>query len=272
MSIQISDRSVTRNVKDLSFDFFVRKELNADWALQLGDLVEHGVEMDPIYITRENKVIDGRHRMEAHELAKKPEIKCKIVEADNDIELVVFALKQNLGGSLPPSKGDIEHTIQDLLNRGVPKKQLAETLSMLPGKLVRKYLNDVESQMQRAKLQKAALAISNGGLTVPKAAIQYDVPEDQLKTLLTTRVKGKTKRGIEEIQRQLSLSYKSLGQRNSATVRRLLDAYQDGDVSHKQAMKIFTHLDHLIKVSSRKATEWHKRFEVMEAPKKINAA
>ena len=256
MSIQISDRSVTRNVKDLSFDFFVRKELNADWALQLGDLVEHGVEMDPIYITRENKVIDGRHRMEAHELAKKPEIKCKIVEADNDIELVVFALKQNLGGSLPPSKGDIEHTIQDLLNRGVPKKQL----------------NDVESQMQRAKLQKAALAISNGGLTVPKAAIQYDVPEDQLKTLLTTRVKGKTKRGIEEIQRQLSLSYKSLGQRNSATVRRLLDAYQDGDVSHKQAMKIFTHLDHLIKVSSRKATEWHKRFEVMEAPKKINAA
>src|SRR3989344_5959134 len=250
MSIQISDRSVTRNVKDLSFDFFVRKELNADWALQLGDLVEHGVEMDPIYITRENKVIDGRHRMEAHELAKKPEIKCKIVEADNDIE----------------------HTIQDLLNRGVPKKQLAETLSMLPGKLVRKYLNDVESQMQRAKLQKAALAISNGGLTVPKAAIHYDVPEDQLKALLTTRVKGKTKRGIEEIQRQLSVSYKSLGQRNSATVGRLLEPDQDGAGSHKQAMKIFTHLDHLIKVSSRKATEWRKRFEAMEAPKKINAA
>ena len=269
MSIQISDRSVTRNIKDLQQDFYVRKELNTDWAIQLAEFVESGVEMEPNFITRDGKVIDGRHRMEAHELAKKQEIKCKIVEADSDVELVVFALKCNLGGSLPPSKGDIEHTIQELLNRGVPKKQLAETLSMLPGRLVRKYLNDVESRMQRAKLAKAAFAISNGGLTVPKAAIQYDVPEDDLKALLTTRIKGKTKRGIEEIQRQLSLSYKSLGQRNSATVRRLLDAYQDGDVSHKQAMKIFVHLDHLVKVSSRKATEWRKRFEVMEAPKKI---
>lgn len=269
MSIQVSDRSVTRNIKDLSADFFVRRELNADWALQLGDLIEGGVEMDPIYITRENKVIDGRHRMEAHELAKRSEIKCKIVEADNDIELVIFALQQNLGGSLPPNKGDIEHTIQELLNRGLPKKQLSEMLSPLPAKLVRKYLSDVESQMQRAKLQKAALAISNGGLTVPRAALQYDVPEDQLKALLSTRVKGRTKRGVEEMQRQLSVSYKSLGQRNSATIRRLMDAYEDGDVSHKQVQKIFAHLEHLVKVSGRKAAEWRKRFEAMEAPKKI---
>src|SRR3989344_5148995 len=87
MSIQISDRSVTRNVKDLSFDFFVRKELNADWALQLGDLVEHGVEMDPIYITRENKVIDGRHRLGPQDHDKSPENRGNIVQAATELAL-----------------------------------------------------------------------------------------------------------------------------------------------------------------------------------------
>ncbi|MBI2086590.1 MAG: ParB N-terminal domain-containing protein [Candidatus Zambryskibacteria bacterium] len=269
MSIQISDRSVTRTIKDLVEDFYVRQELNHDWALQLGLLVDSGVELEPIYITRDGKVIDGRHRIEAHELAKKTEIRCKIVEADDDVEFVVFALKCNLGGSLPPNKGDIEHTIQELLNRGVPKKQLAEILAPLPTRMVRAYLNDVESRMQRTKLQKAALAISNGGLSVPKAAVQYDVPEDQLKALLNNRVNARTKRGVEEAQRQLSVAYRSLGNRNSAVVRRLMEAYQDGDVSHKQVMKIFTHLDHLVKVSSRKVAEWRKRFDAMEAPKKI---
>ena len=269
MSIRISDRSVTRNISDLASDFYVRRELNHDWALQLGLLVESGVELEPIYITRENKVIDGRHRMEAYELAKKTEIRAKIVEADSDVELVVFALKCNIGSGLPASKDDIEHTIQELLNRGVPKKQLAETLSILPAKLVRKYLNDVESQIHRSKLQKAALAISAGGLTVPKAAIQYDVPEDQLRVLLNTRVCGRTKRGIEESRRQLSNSYKSLGQKNHAIIRRIMEAYQDSDASHKQVIQLFEHLDHLVKVSSRKIAEWRKRFEAMDTPRKI---
>lgn len=269
MSIQISDRSVIRTIKDLVVDFYVRKELNHDWALQLGEFVASGVELNPIFITRENKVIDGRHRIEGHEYAGKTEIKCKIVEADNDVELIIFAVEQNMGGSMPQNQGDMEHTLQELLNRGVPKKQLTEMFKGLPAKIVRKYLTSLESRMQRVKLQKAATAISDGGLTVPKAAEQYDVPEDQLRTLINTRVKGKTKRGIEESQRQLSTSYKSLGQRNWATVRRLMEAYQDGDCSHKQMMKIFSHLEHLIKQSSRKAADWKKRFETMEAPRKI---
>jgi len=269
MSIRISERSVTRSIKDISWDFFVRQELNADWAIQLSLFIDAGVEMDPIYITRENKGIDGRHRYEGHDLAGKTEIKCKIVEADDDVEFVVFALKCNMGGSLPPNKGDIEHTIQELLNRGVPKKQIADLLMMLPGKIVRKYLSDVESQMQRAKLAKAATAVVEGGLNLPKAAEQYQVSESDLRTLLNTRTKGKTKRGIDEIERQFSMVYRTTGNRNAASIRRLLEMYQDGDVSHRQVIQVFNHLDHLIKRSTRSIGGWRKRFDAMEAPKKI---
>ena len=269
MSIRISDRSVTVNLAEISFDFFVRKELNHDWALQLGELVESGVDLDPIFITREKKGIDGRHRYEGHALAKKSEIKCKYVEADSEEELISFALKCNWGGALPPTTGDIEHTIQELLNRGVPKKQLAETLTFIPGRLVRKYLAEVESKLLRSKLAKAATAVAEGGLNVPTAATQYNVEEKDLRAMLSNTTKRRTKNGIEELEREFSKRFRTQGNRNAAALKKVLELYRDGDVSHKQVLKVFSHLEHLLKGESRAINGWRKRFDAMEAPKKI---
>lgn len=269
MSIQISDRSVTRIIKDLTEDFYVRTQLDSDWAYQLAELVENGVELDPIYITRDGKVIDGRHRLQAYGAARKTEIRCKIVEADNDVELVAFALKCNMGGSMPPSKADFEHVIKELLNRGLPKKQLTDTLPMLPGSLVRKYLKDVESRMHRAQLAKAATAVAEGGLNVPTAATQYNVEEKDLKAILSSTTKRKSKNGIEELEREFSGRFRANGNRTAASLRKILEMYQDGDVSHKQVLKVFTHLEHLLKRESRAVAGWRKRFDALEAPKKI---
>jgi hypothetical protein len=269
MSIQISDRSVTRTIKDLTEDFYVRTALNSDWAYQLAELIESGVEMEPIYITRDGKVIDGRHRLQAHGAANRTEIKCKIVEVDNDVELVAFALKCNMGGAMPPSKADFEHVIRELLNRGVPKKQLADTLPMLPGSLVRKYLKDVESRMHRAQLAKAATAVAEGGLNVPTASLQYNVEEKDLKAILSGTSKRKSKNGIEELEHEFSMRFRSNGNRTAASLRKVLEMYQDGDVSHKQVLGMFTHLEHLLKRETRAIAGWRKRFDALEAPKKI---
>jgi hypothetical protein len=174
-----------------------------------------------------------------------------------------------MGGSLPPNKGDIEHVIQELLNRGVPKKDLADNLSMLPGKLVRKYLNDVESRMQRAKLSKAATAVVEGGLNVPTAASQYNVEEKDLRAILTKNTKSKTRGGVDEIMKEFSMRFRGNGNSTAAVLRKVLDMYRDGDISHKQVLTIFGHLDHLLKLEQRSVLGWRKRFDVMEAPKKI---
>ncbi len=268
-SIQISDRSVVRLIEDLTEDFYVRTQLDSDWAFQLAELIESGVEMDPIYITRDNKVIDGRHRLHGHNAAGKKEIRCKIVESDSDVELVAFALKCNMGGSMPPSKADFEHVIRELLNRGVPKRQLVDTLPMLPGSLVRKYLKDVESRMHRAQLAKAATAVAEGGLNVQTAAAQYNVDEKDLKAILSPTSKRKSKSGIDELEREFSMRFRGNGNRTAASLRRILDMYQDCDVTHKQVLKVFNHLEHLLKRESRAIAGWRKRFDALEAPKKI---
>lgn len=270
MSIQISDRSVTVLLADITTDFYVRKQLDADWALQLALMVENGVDFDAIYITRDKKAIDGRHRIEAHEIAGKTEIKARYVDADNDAELIAFALKCNIGSGKPASKEDIEHTMQILLDRGVPKRELAATLSMLPEKVVKTYLKDLEARHNRAKLAKAAAAIVDGGLSLGKAAEQYNVDEGELKSLISGRTRRKTaKNGVEEMKRTFSKTYQGQGNRTAKSISRLLEMYADGDVTHKQVLELFNHVDRLLKKGTRAIDNHRKRFEAMETPKKL---
>lgn len=270
MGIQISERSVTVLIEDIGVDFYVRKELDADWALQLALLVESGVDLDPIFLTRDKKMIDGRHRIEAHTIAGKKEIKAKYVDAENDVDLLVFALQCNMGSGKPASKDDIEHTMQGLLDRGVPKRELTGLLPMLPEKVVRAYLKDLEARHNRAKLTKAATAVVEGGLNLSKAAEQYQVSPDELKGLLSNRTRRHiSKNGVEEMKRGFSKTYQAQGGRTAKSLRRLLEMYGDGDVTHRQVLEMFKHLDHLIKQAGRAIENHRKRFEAMEAPKKI---
>lgn len=269
MSIEnvVTSRTVTRNIADLNTEFFVRKALDADWACHLALILDGGTELEPIWITPDNRVIDGRHRIEAHLLAKRTEIKCKIVEVANEIELIVLALKANMGSGLPAQSQDIEHTISMLLARGVPKKDLIDLIP-LPAKLVRKYINEVESKAERARLQKAALAVESEGLSVAKAAELHSVSEEKLKRSIFPKRKKKSS-GASEVKREATKLYRSIGLKNAAVCRKLMEAYEDGDVQMKEVLAMFDHMEHLQQQSGRALADWKKRFASMEAPKKL---
>lgn len=170
-------------LKDLKSNLFVRQALNPEHALFLAELVENGVTLPPIKITHELVVIDGRHRIEAHELNNRTEITCEVVDVKNETDLIAEAYKANIGGSLPPTPQDTEHTIMLLLDRDETMKRIAELLG-LPAGMARKYINSVKSKTSRQKLMNAASAVTDGGLTVAKAAEQYGVELEKLKEIL----------------------------------------------------------------------------------------
>src|SRR5581483_2060956 len=102
-----------------------------------------------------------------------------------------------------------------------------------PPSLALKYVNEIASKAARVKLLRALDAIAEEGLTVPKAAEQYGVDEKKLREAVHGQRK-KSKKGILELQKQLSLHFKSMQQRNSAVVRKIMDMLEDGDVNRKQ--------------------------------------
>ena len=262
----MATKTKTIPIKDLDVNLFVRKELNPDHVLYLADLIHNGVKMRTlIKVTEKNEVIDGRHRVEAYELCNTKSVKCEIVKVASKAEIISEAYRSNVGGSLPPTPQDTEHTIMLLLEQNETIKRIGELLG-LPPAMARKYVRSVKSRMSRAKLQHAATAVTDGGLTVAKAAEQHNVDPDKLREILSGR-RRKQKWGIPEIKRNLTNAYKTVGMKNSRILRKMFEKYEDGDVSEKQVKAVIAHIEHLQKQSARTFAERKKRFTALKKGK-----
>ncbi len=260
----MSGKIVRVKIEELDRNLFVRKSLDQDHALHLAELIEGGVKLPPITITAKKVLVDGRHRVEAHEVNNLTEIDAEVVEFANDSEMIAAAFRANLGGSLPPTSQDIEHTVMVLLERRVSQKHIMETLG-LPTAMTRRYIQEVNSRMTRQKLQEAADGVAYQGLTVIKAAEQFGVNPDRLKETLSGNRKKQKKGQMQEIKRNFTKRYRSLGSGNAAALRRLFEKFQDGDVSGQQVETIFNKLDQLQKQSARSLGDWKNRFTAVKA-------
>lgn len=249
------------SIKDLQTNTYVRKELDQEHVLVLAQLIEDGIKLPPIQITPDHRVIDGRHRVEAHEMNSLTEIRCEVVEVEDEVDIITRAFRANMGGAKPPTPADIEHTVMLLLDRGQTIKEVAAALRLPPG-MTRIYVTQVKSKVNRTKLLQAADSITGGGLTVQKAAEKHGVDPDKLKEMLATR-RNRHKPGIAETQRSLTKRYKSVGSSNANLLRKLLEKVEDGDVTIKQAATIIDHLEELQRKSARAVADWKKRLEAV---------
>lgn len=262
-------RSGTIKISELKPNLFVRQAINDDHVLFLAGLLEGGVKLPPIEITKDNVVVDGRHRIEAHKIVDRDEIDYKVVDAESDTELIGMAYRANLGGALPPTPQDTEHTVMELLRRDVTMKAVGELLG-LPTSMARKYAKAVKGKMTNMDLQRAATLVTEGNKTVAEAAAEVGVDPDRLKQFMSGH--RKRRKAIEEIQRTITKRYKSLASSNAAMFKDLSDAFQDGDLGQKQVEQILSHIESLIRAQGRVVEDWRARFKFKAKTKNSRAA
>ncbi|KKR45942.1 MAG: hypothetical protein A3G47_01000 [Candidatus Zambryskibacteria bacterium RIFCSPLOWO2_12_FULL_39_45] len=263
----------TQKIKltDIKPNLFVRQELDTDHVIYLAQLIEGGTEMrDRIKVTEDLIIVDGRHRKEAFDLVGTKEIEVDVVHNMDEVTLISEAYKANTGGSKPPTPADTEHTVMLLLQRSQGMKLIGELLA-LPTSMARKYVNEVKSRMNRAQLQRATEAVTEGGLNIKQAAEQYQVDAEKLKEVLSGH-KRKTKNGVAEVQKHLSRFYNSIGTKNARMIRSLIEKFQDGDVTEKQMKELFAHIERLQKKSARVTADWKSRFEAVTTKSKDSPA
>ncbi len=245
---------------DLTESLFVRTSLNHDHVLALAELIESGVKMKTsIEITDKNVMVDGRHRREAYGLNNITEVEAKVLSFDNDAEMIAYAYRSNTGGSLPPSRGDTEHTVRLLLDRKVAKKYIAEVLG-LPNEVAMKYVNIVQSKFARQKLLQAAAAVVDDNMTAPKAAEQHGVDLDQLKQLLSGH-KKKGKPCAAQKKAEISKTYRSFAAKQAQAVKWLLEKFDEGDVSESQVKEVIESIEGMQKRWVNSIRDWKARLE-----------
>lgn len=251
-------------IAELKINLFVRSKLDVAHAVHFGELLENGVPLPPITLARGGTVIDGRHRIEAHQLLDRTTIEAIRLDIDDEDQLAVIAAayQANIGGSLPPTREDTEHTVLMLLARGASTRVIAETLQF-PSALARKYIKEVESKQRRALIQKAASAVTESDLTVPVAAEKFGVDVEQLKDFLSGG--RKRKKAVEDHRRHLTKLCRSNSQKIAGVLKSAIRRFEDGECTEDFVIKLLDHLTKLQREAGRSLTDWRKRFDSIKS-------
>ena len=254
-------------LSEITVDLFVRKELDPQRVLFFKDLYGNGVHVEPMWVTESGRLIAGRHRLEAHILRKDKMVKVKTFHVTSDTELIAMAYRENTGGSKPPTDADSEHTVMLLLDRGESVSSIARHLG-LPMSMTRRHVKEVRSKMNRTKLLQAAALVTEKDMTVIKAAEQCGVDPNRLKEVLTGTSRRKRVMGVDDIGRNITVIFRSAGSKNAALLRKVMEKFEDGDMTQKQVRTVFSQIEGLQKRQTRAISDWKKRFDSLVANKR----
>lgn len=245
-------------IADINVDLFVRTKLDQDRVIEFAAHMEEGVKFPPIGITKDNRLVFGRHRLEALKMLDRTETEAEIIEADDEVEIIKIAWDENAKSSLPPSREDTEHTIEMLLDRKLPKKQIGELLGLPPG-LARTYLKNVQARITTKRLQTAATAIAKRDYTAARAAEEFGVDLDRLKDFISG-FRRKTSE-FADLKHRLIHKAKSHSATLTSLCQKLHIKYEDGELTKPQVDELFTLMLTQAKQVNRFVSDWQKRFE-----------
>lgn len=250
-------------IAKLHTSFFVRTELNQDYVLQLGELLEAGVVLPPCLASPDGDgydLVDGRHRVAAYDLLGKTEVPCDVKNFANETDKIAAAFAANLGGPLPPTRADMDYTIGLLIKNGLREKQIVKLLPQLPPSLVRRYVYNVQSKDAKRRMTEAVQAVANGETNAKDAAERFDVDYESLRAKLSGARK-RAKMEMSEIKGTMTSRHKSVSLKNANELKRLLAAYEDGEVLSKQVEDVFGHIRHLLRHMGKTTDDWYARWQ-----------
>lgn len=260
-------------IKDIEITFFVRTSLNPDHVEYLKGLYDAEESVEPILVEKlpangseiqKYKLIEGRHRIEASKKAGYTSIRAEFGKYKDDTDRILNAVLANIGGALPPTMMDYEHSIELLMNQKMTKKEIVEVFP-LPPQLTSRIYKRVQDSIYRRTKRAAVEAIIKGDITLKAAAEKFKVSLADLKWSLNNREKREN--DIEVMLKALENVTRSLSHNWAAKAKIAIELYQQGEF-HKNDI---ARLSKRIKESSKKvfntSEEVVKRLDTAIAPK-----
>jgi ParB-like chromosome segregation protein Spo0J len=244
--------------------FLVRVELDHKHIEHLKDLHSSGQELPPILVSEgDNELVDGRHRLAAYRELGVQSTSCEIRKFASRAEKIMVALAANVGGSLPPTHADINHTMQILLNEGESRKSIIQMVSDrigFPAKLVARHLDEVQANIHKVRLKRAINDVVDKGKTIHEAAALHGVKLETLKANLADKISD-GKSDVNQLKSHLSVSFNRVSHIYGRNISKLARDLRDGVISEEEARDVIRHMIKLMDRLNHRHNEWVKRFE-----------
>ncbi len=233
-------------IADLKTPCYVRKELDDDRVWQFALLFEKNAEVQPIDVTDELEVVDGRHRIAGASLAGRETIAANVVGRMSHAEILSRAFRANTGGPKPPTKEDIFYTIVQLFAQRFTYQRIIEALEgpHFPPAVVRRYIDDAQSRLFKARLIEARRAVEEKRMSFDEAVARYNVKRAQLRAAMARKQKHVPLRA--SVKGHLSMNYQRIHRSNAAVYVRLFEEFSQGEVDTPLVNDV---LEHALKLS-----------------------
>ena len=259
-------------ISAISNKFDVRTSLDEDRILQLAGCYESGMPLPPVKLVQLTEdtyaYVDGRHRGAAREFLNLTDVEAIIIESNDYAELFAIALEDNYGGSKPPTRVDIVHTIIRLLEVGATQTAIRQRLSFIAAGSLKAYISDARSIIMKRKISKA-LDYVGEGFTIPDAAKKSGVPEESLKDIISGKKGkwGKSRSSEKEfaiaVKAHISNELRSANGSISKKIEFLLSKVELGEVSYKEAYDVIRAWGEHLRKTAIRISDWKARLNAI---------
>lgn len=256
--------------------FFVRTALNPERIQFFRELYEHNETVTPVTLAEIPKshgesdqyyeLIAGRHRVEGCAAAGYITIESFVEKFESEQDKIMYAVTENVGGSLTPTTADYEHSMELLIMRKMPKREILDSYP-LPKPITAKIYKASMDKIYRRTIRKAVDDVIVGNITVKAASEKYDVKIEDLKRSLSSRDIAKD-HSVSKLLGQLDFPMRSLGQNLGAKAKQLIEAYEAGEASVND-IEIYRHrIKTSLRNLQRNVTNICERFDTVLNPDK----
>ncbi len=164
-----SQDTVTMPIEDIMETIFVRRSLNEDRAIFFEEQYRNKAKVPPIWITADHELLAGRHRKSGATRAEKQLIDCIVFPNLTKAEMLMIAFQENLGGSLPPTRSDIEFAIRQMLEAKMVGHEIVAQLPQIPPGSLQTYIRNARSRIAQDKINKALALMVDEGCNMDEA-------------------------------------------------------------------------------------------------------
>lgn len=248
----------------LKESFIVRVTLSTDNVTRLKDLISAGADVGHLLVSEDdNEIIDGRHRRAAYAELGYKKVSCEVRKFASKTEKILAALQCNMGGALPPTHADINHTIRVLLSEGQSRREIISDLSDklgFPKKMIQAQVDEVQSNLVKARLNSAVSAVTRGE-TVHQAAERYQVNLETLQKKLSPAEEENGRPSLNVLKSHFSQECTSFSRTIASNMTRVVRDIGDGLLSDEEVEDLKNHLEKLHKRSNECMANWILRLE-----------
>ena len=259
--------------KDLRHTYAVRAHGTDPTRIEyLALQIQSNAALDPLVTTEDNELISGNHTLLAREVLGRHESDAIMISEKDPAKLLAMAMLANQGGPLPLTKDDLEYAVGRMLELGLSVVKIHELIGgFLSLSIVRSLVKSVQINLKHKRLARAVDAVVNGGYTVEKAALEFNVYEADIKESLG-QARHVARGGSKELKHKLTTNFKALGLRNAALARNLYQEVEAGDKPPAQARDFLAKWQRLHRKNGSSLEGWITKFEALFAARKAGGA